>query len=87
VQCILQQLVDANDNMPTFQTDCEVTSFHAARAPAITVARYLERVIRYASCSTECYILALIYIDRLIQLHQLPEATQRFGWDAVAVQP
>jgi hypothetical protein len=27
----------------------------------------LHRVLKYASCSNECFILALIYIDRLIQ--------------------
>lgn len=27
----------------------------------------LERIHKYASCSSECFILALIYIDRLIQ--------------------
>jgi hypothetical protein len=30
-------------------------------------SRSFHRVLKYASCSNECFILALIYIDRLIQ--------------------
>merc|ERR1712151_1484941 len=35
--------------------------------PSISVLNYLERIHKYASCSTECFVLALIYIDRMIQ--------------------
>jgi hypothetical protein len=45
----------------------QVTKFHAMKAPGIGVLQYLERIHKYASCSSECFILALIYIDRLIQ--------------------
>jgi Cyclin len=34
--------------------------------PEISVADYLERIRRYASCSNECFVLSLVYIDRLI---------------------
>eukprot|EP00624_Nannochloropsis_granulata_P007702 evm.model.NODE_9036_length_22116_cov_22.491907.7 len=44
-----------------------LTKFHASRPPSISVAEYLERINTYASCSSECLVLALIYIDRLIQ--------------------
>ena len=30
-------------------------------------SRLLERIFRYASCSGECFVLALVYIDRLIK--------------------
>ncbi|KAL7563827.1 hypothetical protein ACA910_019558 [Epithemia clementina (nom. ined.)] len=45
----------------------QVTKFHAMKAPGIGILQYLERIHKYASCSNECFILALIYIDRLIQ--------------------
>lgn len=45
----------------------QVTKFHAMKAPGIGILHYLERIHKYASCSKECFILALIYIDRLIQ--------------------
>jgi hypothetical protein len=61
---VLERLVESNSHLPN---DQEVTKFHALKAPGISVRQYLERIHKYASCSTECFILALIYIDRLIQ--------------------
>lgn len=62
---VLERLVSANSHLA--QSPHEQTHFHAQRAPAIGVLQYLERIHKYASCSKECFILALIYIDRLIQ--------------------
>lgn len=63
---VLERLVSAN--APLAQSDPgQVTKFHALKAPGIGIQQYLERIHKYASCSTECFILALIYIDRLIQ--------------------
>lgn len=62
---VLERLVDASSNF--VQDDTQVTKFHALRAPAIGICQYLERINKYASCSSECFVLALIYIDRLIQ--------------------
>jgi hypothetical protein len=44
-----------------------VSKFHALRPPAISIRDYLHRVLKYAACSGECFVLALVYIDRLIQ--------------------
>lgn len=44
-----------------------ITKFHALKPPGIGIYQYLERIHKYASCSNECFVLALIYIDRLIQ--------------------
>lgn len=63
---VLDRLVGAN--APLARADPgQVTKFHALKAPGIGILQYLERIHKYASCSTECFILALIYIDRLIQ--------------------
>mmetsp|Transcript_5568 Transcript_5568/g.10756 ORF Transcript_5568/g.10756 Transcript_5568/m.10756 type:complete len:564 (+) Transcript_5568:464-2155(+) len=62
---VLERLVSANSHLAASQQ--EETKFHALRAPAIGILQYLERIHKYASCSKECFILALIYIDRLIQ--------------------
>jgi len=37
------------------------------KVPGIRIQQYLERIHKYASCSSQCFIMALIYIDRLIQ--------------------
>ncbi|KAJ0401256.1 hypothetical protein P43SY_010980 [Pythium insidiosum] len=44
------------------------TKFEAFRAPGISIRDYLLRIHKYASCSPECFVLALVYMDRLHQL-------------------
>ena len=44
----------------------KVTKFHGLRAPSISVPNYLQRISKFSGCSNECFILSLIYIDRLI---------------------
>mmetsp|Transcript_37805 Transcript_37805/g.90440 ORF Transcript_37805/g.90440 Transcript_37805/m.90440 type:complete len:491 (+) Transcript_37805:400-1872(+) len=66
---VLERLVSANSELAAQQEadNSQLTKFHALRAPAIGILQYLERIHKYASCSKECFVLALIYIDRLIQ--------------------
>jgi len=63
---VLERLVRSND---TQGAQIKVTKFHALRPPRISIAAYLERILRFANCSGECFVLALVYIDRLIR-HQ-----------------
>lgn len=71
LSAVLERLVGANRNnehgSAAAASQEEVTKFHALKPPSISILQYLERIHKYASCSTECFILALIYIDRLIQ--------------------
>jgi len=39
--------------------------FHALSPTTISVADYLQRMLKYMYCSDECYVLALIYLDRI----------------------
>jgi len=43
------------------------TRFHAVQPPQITIRSYLLRIANYTNCSEECFVIALIYIDRLIK--------------------
>lgn len=43
-----------------------VTLFHTYRLPKIKVKAYLKRLAQYPNCSEECFIIALIYIERLM---------------------
>jgi hypothetical protein len=63
--CVLKQLCDRNDRLPV--SGKTISKFHAQRPPAITIADYLHRIAKYALCSGECFVLALVYIDRIIQ--------------------
>ncbi|KAL8442684.1 hypothetical protein Emed_007215 [Eimeria media] len=62
VASLLQQLASQNKS-----TGCGAPCFLSASEPMITVADYVERLARFFQCSKECFILALIYIDRLLQ--------------------
>lgn len=65
---VLEKLVAANDARVTQTGETQpITKFHALRAPQISIADYVDRIFKYASCSSECFVLALIYIDRIIQ--------------------
>lgn len=64
--CVLNQLCDRNDHHPD-NLKIHPSKFHALRPPAITIKDYLLRIAKYAACSGECFVLALVYIDRIIQ--------------------
>jgi len=64
--CVLNQLCLSNDEI-LFDPKESNSKFHALRIPAIGLREYLERVARYSGCSAECFVLALVYIDRIIQ--------------------
>jgi hypothetical protein len=40
--------------------------FCGLRAPAIPLTSYLQRIFKYANCSPACYVLAFIYLERLL---------------------
>lgn len=65
---VLGKLVVANDTRAQETGEAPpITKFHALRAPSISIYDYVERIFKYAACSSECFVLALIYIDRIIQ--------------------
>lgn len=65
LSCVLNQLCKRNDQLQDNQAT--ISKFHALRPPAISIRDYLNRIAKYASCSGECFVLALVYIDRIIQ--------------------
>jgi len=46
-----------------------ITRFHAVRAPELSIHDYLVRIATFFQCSPECFVLCLVYIDRLVKLH------------------
>lgn len=69
LSCVLSRLVAVNDALPP-EKQC-ITKFHALRPPGIGVRDYLDRIHKYSGCSPECFVLALVYIDRLIQRNSI----------------
>lgn len=41
--------------------------FYSRRPPAISIKLYLERMHRFFACSDECFVLALVYISRVVK--------------------
>jgi len=46
-------------------------SFNAQNPPEVSIADYLARIVKYTPCSAECYLLSLIFIDRIAQIQQI----------------
>ncbi|CAH1414437.1 unnamed protein product [Lactuca virosa] len=44
-------------------------AFHGVRPPAITIAKYLDRIYKYTNCSPACFVVGYVYIDRLVHRH------------------
>lgn len=63
---VVESMVQPSDSVAL--TYCPKTKFEAFRAPGISVRDYLLRIHKYASCSPECFVLALVYMDRLHQM-------------------
>lgn len=62
VASFLQQLAAQNDS-----EGCGAPCFLSATEPTISVPDYVDRLARFFQCSRECFVLALIYIDRLLR--------------------
>lgn len=62
VAALLQQLAAQNKS-----ERCGAPCFLSATEPVVSVPDYLQRLARFFQCSRECFVLALIYIDRLLQ--------------------
>jgi len=68
VSYFLTTLVVENDKKPPQR---HLGVFNAQNPPDVSISDYMARIVKYTPCSAECYILSLIFIDRVIQNHQL----------------
>ncbi|XP_050237613.1 cyclin-P3-1 [Mercurialis annua] len=65
---LLERAVQKNEMLlETTRMDDSKTVFHGLRAPTLSIRQYVERIFKYAGCSPSCFIVAHIYVDRLIQ--------------------
>ncbi|EGC28342.1 hypothetical protein DICPUDRAFT_93345 [Dictyostelium purpureum] len=60
----INQLLSINDQYPNNHS--QFLPEHM-KLPMITIEGYIARIIKYSPCSKECFIIILMYIDRLIQ--------------------
>lgn len=64
ISYFLHQLVEINDSHPLQR---KLGVFNASSPPDVSIVDYLARIVKYTPCSAECYLLALIFIDRVTQ--------------------
>jgi hypothetical protein len=43
------------------------SAFRATTKPGISVRAYMARIARFAGCSPACYVVAYVYLDRLLR--------------------
>jgi hypothetical protein len=48
-----------------------ITKFQSSYPPEVSIHAYLERIKKYARCSDSCFVVALIYIDRMIEIRNV----------------
>jgi hypothetical protein len=73
---VLMKLIEANEAnglqlMQSVAQSQSVTKFQSSCVPDVSVAAYLQRIRKYAKCSDACFVIALIYIDRIIELRNI----------------
>lgn len=70
VAYLLERTIRKNERLLRAKWSAEVdiiTIFHGSKAPAMSVKQYVERIFRYLNCSTSCFVVAYIYIERFLQ--------------------
>ena len=65
--CVLTHLVSIRGNTSGESTVETPTVFHAVREPSVSIHDYLFRISRYFLCSPECFVMSLVYIDRIMK--------------------
>ena len=64
--CVLTHLVSLRGGGEEGGTG-GLTVFHAVRVPSVSIHDYLFRIARYFLCSPECFVMSLVYIDRIMK--------------------
>ena len=64
---VLLKMCKRNDQFMNITNIIPMTRFHALRAPQMTIKAFLKRIEENCCCSEQCFVLALIYIDRLVR--------------------
>lgn len=44
-----------------------ITRFHSSQPPAIVIADYVTRIRNYFGCSIECFVMAFVYLGRVVK--------------------
>lgn len=66
---ILERVADRNDAAAAAELSAvaPASAFRATTKPGISVRAYMARIARFAGCSPACYVVAYVYLDRLLR--------------------
>ena len=64
---ILERVAERNDAPATELSVAPASAFRATTRPSISVRAYMARIARFAGCSPVCYVVAYVYLDRLLR--------------------
>ncbi|KAF4719359.1 mitochondrial peripheral inner membrane protein, partial [Perkinsus olseni] len=75
IDCFLPSLSKVLDHLIVLGEEREKTMrrkparsrFHSVTVPNITVSDYLLRLSKFFHCSGECFVIALVYLDRAVK--------------------
>ncbi len=59
----LKHIINLNDKR--LGKNRKPSRFHARQLPSIDILGYLNRILKYAPCGTDCFLAMLIYIERI----------------------
>ncbi|KAL6911701.1 hypothetical protein ACP4OV_000506 [Aristida adscensionis] len=69
---ILERVAERNDAAAAaaglrLAAAAPASAFRATTKPGISVRAYMARIARFAGCSPACYVVAYVYLDRLLR--------------------
>jgi len=62
----------ASTDKPAAEKSC---SFQSVRAPQVSLSSYASRIRKFFRCTDECFVLCLVFIDRIVKCHPEIEVT------------
>lgn len=52
---------------PSSDNESKSYGFHSVRVPKVSLSSYASRIQKYFRCTDECFVLCLVYIDRIVK--------------------
>ncbi|KAG8082867.1 hypothetical protein GUJ93_ZPchr0014g47536 [Zizania palustris] len=72
LSALLERVTERNDAAADAAAPTPASAFRATTKPDISVRAYMARIARFAGCSPSCYVVAYIYLDRLLRRRRAP---------------
>lgn len=65
---VLERVSESNEERRR-REETKVSCFYGLSRPTISINTYLERIFKYANCSTSCFVVAYVYLHRFVRNH------------------